>query len=132
MITNYQSRSKNKEIKNSGCYFYCLIVAANRNPEEAETLYNSMIEKGFMKNDCYILDPCKILSELTNQNYKVINSKNYDQKAEIKIAKWHNSKTGYSHFVLMKNETEVLFDSFGHSNTVKNGFIESWRLFYKL
>jgi len=75
-------------------------------------------------------NPCRILEDLTGQKYRVIKTKIYDPEARLKIAQWHNPKTGYSHFVLMKNESEVLFDSLGDSKTVRDGFIESWRLFY--
>ncbi len=130
-MKNYQSNSTNPQIKESGCYFYSLIVAAGHQPEEAETLYRKMITNGLMMEDCYITNPCEILKELTGNKYTVAKTKIYDSHANIKIARWYNPETGDEHFVLMKDEKTVLFDSFGLSNTVNNGYIKDWRLFYE-
>jgi hypothetical protein len=129
-MKNYQDNSSNTQIKESGCYFYCLIVAAGHKPEEAEALYEEMISYGYMLEDCYIVNPCRILRRLTNKMYIIAKSKTCDPNAYIKIARWYNPETKYEHYVLMADNETVLFDSFGESDTVKNGYIADWRLFY--
>lgn len=129
-MKDYQNNSTNPQIKESGCYFYSLIVAAGRDPEEAESLYREMIYNGYMMEDCYIMNPCGILNKLSKKRYDIVKSKVYDPKANIKIARWYNPETNYEHFVLMEDNQTVLFDSFGESNTTKNGYIVDWRLFY--
>jgi len=129
-MRDYQNYSSIEQVRQSGCYLYCLIVGSGYSPLSIDSFYPPFLKKGLIQEDCFILNPCRILEDLTGQKYRVIKTKIYDPEARLKIAQWHNPKTGYSHFVLMKNESEVLFDSLGDSKTVRDGFIESWRLFY--
>lgn len=129
-MRDYQNYSSIEKVRQSGCYLYCLIVGSGYSPFSIDSFYSAFLKKGLIQEDCFILNPCKILEDLTGRKYRVVKSKDYDPEARIKIAQWHNPKTGYSHFVIMKNSETVEFDSLGNSKTVAEGFIESWRLFY--
>ena len=62
-------------------------------------------------------------------NVVVEKTKNWPNNALFVIGKWHNKRTGYSHFVLMKGPRDVEYDPLGDSVTVKEGDIESYRAF---
>lgn len=119
-----------KAIGETGCYFLCLLKACNKE-DEAIKWYKEFVKKGCMEEDCFILDPSKILKMLTGDTYNVFKTVAPDEAASILVARFHNPKTGLYHFVLVDAEGNVIYDPYGTSNTVSNGYIESYRLFYK-
>lgn len=118
-----------EEIGKYGCYFLSLLKTAKKE-EDALEYYFKYLESGWIDKECFVKNPVAILVDLHGGRFNVIRSNSYDDKAVFKIACWYNPRTNYRHFVLMKNSKDVSFDSFGQSVTVKEGFIESWRLFY--
>lgn len=125
---DYQDNAKTPQVKKYGCYLYSLIKGAHKNPKLADEKYDDYVSSGKMNQNCLIQNPAGILNDLTGDNYRFVNTTTYDPKADIKIAKWVNGDQ--EHFVLMKDDENVKWDSIGHSKTATNGKIESWRLFY--
>lgn len=119
-----------KAIGDSGCYFLCLLKACNKE-DNAIGYYKKYVAAGLMEEDCFIKKPVAILSDLTGQSYQVLKSIAPDEAASILVARFHNPKTGLYHFVLVDSNGSVIWDPYGTSNTVANGYIESYRLFYK-
>ena len=118
-----------EEIGKYGCYFLSLLKTANKEQNALEYYFKYLGNK-WIDKECFVMNPTNILNDLHGRKFNVIRSNSYDNKASVKIACWYNPRTNYRHFVLMRDNKEVLFDSFGQSITVKEGFIESWRLFY--
>ena len=59
----------NKEINNYGCLFFSLMDIAeeytghNFIPKTIKSLYRELIDLGFMRKDCYVLDHEKVLQQ---------------------------------------------------------------------
>lgn len=122
-------------VYDSGCYMLSLLRALlGREPtlEEIVTNYKDFVKKGFMDKDCYMKQPLEIVKMLTGRNWRMTKSDTLDKTADIIIGYWYNPKTNYHHFVLMNKANKVVWDSLVDSNTVKNGKIESYRLFWKI
>lgn len=126
-----------KQIYDYGCYFMSLLYVSEVPYSELTSLdelikyYDTFIEKGWMGPDCYIKDPCTILEYFTGKKYTVKKDTVLDPSADIVIGRWHNPTTNFHHFVVMDLNNRVVWDSLGYSNTVKNGIVESYRLFYE-
>lgn len=126
-----------KQIYMYGCYFMSLLYVSNVPHTELTSLdelfkyYDIFIIKGWMGPDCYVKDPCAILKFLTGKKYTVVKDAVLDPSANIIIGRWYNPTTNFHHFVVMDRDNTVVWDSLLDSNTVKNGIIESYRLFYE-
>lgn len=125
-----------KKIGDEGCYFLSLVYIAEQEIKKSIDiidLYNTCVAKGWMKEDCYILDPAAILSYLIGKKtmfFKVDGTKFTPTKFERVISRYENNARGklYSHFVVGCNG-KVIYDPLGESNTVKNGKLVSYRVF---
>lgn len=114
----------------SGCYFFCLLHSVGKE-NDALNIYKKVVDIGWMDEDCYIKDPCAILKYLTGKKYTAVKDTALDPSANIIIGLWHNPTTNFHHFVIMDSNNNVVWDSLGHSTTVADGSIESYRLFYE-
>lgn len=114
----------------SGCYFFCLLHSVGKENDALNT-YKKVVDIGWMDEDCYIKDPCAILKYLTGKKYTAVKDTSLDPNADIIIGLWHNPATNFHHFVIMDSNNNVVWDSLGHSTTVADGSIESYRLFYE-
>lgn len=114
----------------SGCYFFCLLHSVGKE-NDALNIYKKAVDIGWMDEDCYIKDPCAILKYLTGKSYTVVKDTALDPNANIIIGLWHNPATNFHHFVIMDSNNNVVWDSLGHSITVADGSIESYRNFYE-
>ena len=85
-----------------------------------------------MDEECYVKDPCAILTYLTGKKYSVTKDSVFDSSAAHVIGYYYNPNTDLHHFVVMDKYNVVRWDSIEDSNTVKNGFIESYRLFKEI
>ena len=85
-----------------------------------------------MDEDCFIKNPCAILNHLTGKKYSVTKDSVLDSDATHIIGYYYNPNTNLHHFVVMDKYNEVKWDSIEDSNTVKNGFVESYRLFKEI
>lgn len=127
-------RKKVDNIYQYGCYFIDLLfIGLKREPDLNEILsyYNHFISNNYMDRDCTINKPTDILRSLTGLEYSVVKSKTFDASASFIVGYYFNPNTMLHHFVVMNKDNTVLWDSLGESNTVKNGYIESYRLFYE-
>lgn len=119
-----------KILGESGCYFFCLLHSVGKE-NDALSIYKKVVDIGWMDEDCYIKDPCAILKYLTGKKYTAVKDTALDPNANIIIGLWHNPATNFHHFVIMDSNNNVVWDSLGHSTTVADGSIESYRLFYE-
>lgn len=127
----YGIQSKLEQIGKSGCYFLSILKAFDM-LDYILPSYNYFIEQGWMDKECFVKDPTKIVWYLSGgYDYTVSKTSTFDPKADIKIAYYYSPKTSLHHFVLIDNDKKVVFDPLGDSNTVKNGYTESYRLFYR-
>lgn len=123
-----------KNIYDFGCYFMDLLyVGLNREPSLSELVayYNRYNELKYIDYECTVLNPVMILEDLTGEAYKVRKDSVLDKSADIIIGLYYNPRTNLHHFVLLNKNGNVKWDSLGESVTVKEGFIESHRLFYR-
>ena len=126
-----------KQIYVYGCYFMSLLYVSKVPYTELTSLdellkyYNTFIIKGWMDPDCYVRYPCSILEYLTGKKYTVKKDAVLDPSANIIIGRWYSPDTNFHHFVVMDRDNTVVWDSLKDSNTVKNGIVESYRLFYE-
>ena len=126
---------KIKNIYDYGCYFLCLLyIAFRREPtlEEMIVYYDSFTATGWMDEDCFVKNPCAILNFFTGKEYSVVKGSVLDTSATHIIGYFYNTNTNLHHFVVMGKDNKVLWDSIENSNTVKNGFVESYRMFYEV
>lgn len=117
-----------------GCYFIDLLfIGLKREPDMNEILsyYDHFVFNDWMDEDCFVNNPAAILKALTGKDYDIKKSYAFDINASFIIGYYYNKDTNLHHFVVMNKDNEVLWDSLGKSNTVANGNIESYRLFYE-
>lgn len=107
----------------------CLMHAANKDDCQIYDCYVQFVMDRLMNEDCYILDPVQILRQAGRRDIdKVEKAYRPDIAAKVTIGYFVNGP--YGHFVLCNNDGEVIFDPLGSSNSVKNGTVQSYRLFY--
>lgn len=124
------------ELGKYGCYFLSVVKAAERDRgRDCPILpaFFDMKKRGFIGNDCYMLHPDRVLSTLTGKPYTVRReSKDYKAEAgEIEILRfeWRGEGGVSAHFVLGDGNGRVAYDPLDGANTVKNGTVESKRIF---
>ena len=126
---------KVEKIYEYGCYFLDLLfISKYQEPtfEEIMNFYDTFIIKRWMDEECYVKDPCAILTYLTGKKYSVTKDSVFDSSAAHIIGYYYNPSTNLHHFVVMNKYNKVRWDSIEDSNTVKNGFIESYRIFKEI
>lgn len=120
-----------KNIWNSGCYFLSILYCADK-LDSAFGLYKTFVLNGWMDEDCYIKKPASIMEYLFGGKYSVTKSLGVDETAAFNIAYYYNPSTQYHHFVVVDRKGNVIYDPMGESYTVKNGYPESYRCFYRI
>lgn len=126
---------KVKNIYDYGCYFLDLLyVSKYKEPtlEEIIKYYDTFTAKGWMDEECFVKNPCDILNFLTGKRYSVVRDPVLDTSASHIIGYFYNPNTSLHHFVVMGKDDKVCWDSIENSNTVKNGFVESYRMFKEI
>lgn len=108
-----------------GCGFLCILQKFNISELEIVSKYREVVERGFMTEDCYIKDWVKLLEYLSPVPAKY----KYEKSTVLKecdffIQYWYNPQTKIHHFTLKD------YDPYGFSKTVRDGQIESYRLFW--
>lgn len=123
----------------NGCYFLSVIYLAEKiSGRKCSHLdvYLEMVAKKYMEKDCYLNAPDKILSDLTGQKWTIEKKlSNYKcKKGELEILYFENKTTmkTFGHFVVGNGLGSVEYDPYGDSNTVKNGTLQSKRVFWKI
>lgn len=113
-----------KTIGGSGCYFLTLLHFA-KIEDEAVKYYKQFVKNKWLDEDCFVRQPTEIMKCLFGGEWRVVKSDKDDFKADFAVLLYYNPKTGLRHF------TARDWDPLGDSNTRKNGYIESYRLFYR-
>lgn len=126
------------EIGNYGCYLISIYKAILNTTDayngDACILARIITDYGYFRKNNIIGDDCEILRpdmicKHYGVNVTVEKTKVWPDNALFVIGKYHNKRTGYSHFVLMKGPQEIKYDPLGDSVTVKEGYVESYRAF---
>lgn len=124
-------QEKFKNIGDYGCYFLDLLKHFGK-LDKAIDYYDKYTRNSFMDYDCFIQKPLEIVKDLSGYpNWELKKSTVFDNTAEIVVAYYYNPTTRLHHFVLHNSRNELRWDSLEPSNTVKNGHVESYRLFYR-
>lgn len=120
-----------EELGNYGCYLISIYKGLHKDMPDsmiAKSIiedFSRLKEKGYIGDDCEVLQPEKI------SGHKVMKSVEWPTEPfAFVIGKYHNKRTGFSHFVLMRGPNEVDYDPLGNSVTVREGKVESYRVFY--
>lgn len=119
-----------RQIWNSGCYFLCLLKFCNEE-DNAIKWYKKALSLGYMEKDCYINNPTAILKMITGKNFNVVKQSGAFA-ADLIITRYYNPISKKNHFVITDENAVVKYDPLGKSNTVKNGYPESYRLFTEI
>jgi len=134
MIRQDDERIKSEWINKYGCAFISVLYYVNKftnlslSPAKIEIYFEQMKQAGCFTEDLDIIwekafefFDMKVAVTFKDDKYKL-------KKHEFAIAKWYNEKTNLSHFCPTENNV-CLFDSLGDSVTVKEGCVESYRVF---
>jgi len=124
-----------RRIADSGCYFLSILHLASRE-NEAIGYFRQALSVKVMEDDCYILDPAKLL-ELTaggkwSVEHKPANYQTASDEYEIlRFERKATTKT-YAHFVVGDGRGQVAYDPLDRSQTVAQGKLVSKRIFKRL
>lgn len=113
-----------KQIYEGGCYFLTLLHFA-KVEEDAVKYYKQFVKNKWLDEDCFVRQPTEIMRCLFGGDWKVAKSDKDDTNADFVVQLYYNPKTGLRHFVAKD------YDPLGKSNTRLNGYVESYRLFYR-
>ena len=138
------------QIQKWGCLFLCfaevspLIFNGSNGREALNKIWKEAVKKGYITGDLNCDGDCDDNGESEIQNHTALANEffaldvkydNVHHKAEEKIPSKVKIVFGKyvwkgGHFVVLNKSKKVIFDSFGTSNTVKNGKLESMRFYY--
>ncbi|AOW96132.1 DUF261 family protein [Borrelia miyamotoi] len=106
-----------KEIQKFGCYLLCLHYYISKFKTLEFTIsdinynYNKFVNLGYIKSNCFILNPCRILAHYGIKSDVRWEYKNYVSKSnEFEVSEVKLDKAFGSHFIATNN-SEVLYDS---------------------
>lgn len=111
-----------------GCYFLSLMFIAEQilgHSIDAFELYDLCVSKGWMKKDCYVLNPPAIMSCLLGKpcDVKKVWDLSYKPAANERTVTCYERKatgTTYYHYVVTEGG-KVVYDPLENSNTVRLG-----------
>ncbi len=125
-----------KNIQKFGCYFLSLhywifiLTGFDFKAKDINLNYQRFLQLGYIRNDCYILNPCKILGF-----YKIFSKVRYEsplylpiEGKEFEITEIKVKDQAFTHFVAM-NKNNVLYDSLDLRSKGKKFEIISKRIF---
>lgn len=124
------------EIGRNGCYFLCLLKIAEIKCNKSFSIidaYEDFLAKGYIKRNCFVLQPKNILSDLCNKfvayqwkepNYRPLPGEFIIKRYAMKIEKGE-----LTHFVLFdENDTEI-FNPAMDSPAYRGGKVADLRVF---
>ena len=116
-----------KKLSDYGCYFLCLCEIAERHTGQPVDIIRTAVkalEEGWIEEDFTIQRPTEILKYLTEKSWVCIKSEKESKSPDsYAIQCYKNERTGYTHFRMED------WDSLKDSVTVKEGKIDSYRIF---
>ncbi|AJA90710.1 BppB (plasmid) [Borreliella chilensis] len=125
-----------KDVQKFGCYFLSLhywifvLTGFDFKAKDINVNYQRFLELGYIRNDCYILNPCKIL-----RYYKIFSKVRYESPLylpivgkEFEITEIRLTNKDFVHFIAMDNN-KVLYDSLDLKSKSKKFKIISKRIF---
>lgn len=123
------------QIHDTGCYFLCICYLGWQHSEPKKSLtstdivylYDCAIHEKTMEKDCYVLDPQKIMDEITTPEVKLKFKGKYPadyklKKNEKAIELWNYAPENWWHFVIGN------YDPWKESITRKKGTLDSYRV----
>ena len=127
------------EISKDGCYLMSIYWhVAKRNVEMVNeihdistVLYAELVARGFMRDDCYILDPAAIFGYL-GMDVKYLGKFGPERVCgddEIEINLWYYGAKDWYHFVAGNGFGFTEYDPWGISTTATHGKLKSKRIF---
>lgn len=138
-MTPMEPRQKVMEtLGKSGCYFLSIIhLAETATHERIDAVEQFMLalSQGFIRQDCFVVSPALILSELTGIRWGMKKT-TADYAAgpdELEILRFERQDVGalIGHFVAGDGKGRVAYDPYGDSRTVRDGALISKRVFYR-
>jgi hypothetical protein len=121
-----------------GCYFLCLVHAAEGvigKRIDAVEVYESAVNLGLMHEDCYLVNPARIMELMTGHRWSNRHdSRTYQPKpGDVLVMRYERKTTAktFTHFVLMDHEGGIAYDPLGDSVTVRLGQSVSSRVFVR-
>lgn len=138
MILQRDARLR-QEIQEDGCYLMSIFFLVNKytnfpfSVELINDLYHTFNKKGWIDSECTILNPNAIFGFLemdVNYTNRHEPPERQTQKNEVEILRFVSSYG--AHFVVGDGKGNVAYDPWGVSRAVKNGRIESKRIFRRL
>ncbi|QFP42658.1 DUF261 family protein (plasmid) [Borrelia miyamotoi] len=106
-----------KEIQKFGCYLLCLHYYISKIKTLEFTIfdindnYNKFVNLGYIKSNCFILNPCKIFNHYGINTDVRWEYKNYVSKSnEFEVSEVKTSRVPESHFIATNNSI-LLYDS---------------------
>ena len=124
------------EIGRFGCYFLCLLKIAEvvtLEPSDIVAAYDEMLHEGFMKRNCFIVNPKGILEKLTDKFciYKPIDTDYNGGEYDFTIKRYSLVYGGQkqTHFVLYDADGKELLDPAPDSKIKANGKVDASRCF---
>ncbi len=111
-------------------YWIFILTGFDFNAKDINLNYQRFLQLGYIRNDCYILNPCKILGF-----YKIFCKVRYEsplylpvEGKEFEITEIKVKDQAFTHFVAM-NKSKVLYDSLDLRSKGKKFEIISKRIF---
>jgi hypothetical protein len=115
-------------IRDEGCLMLSYMFIASRlrkltwSPEQVNLAYLGWLNQKFIQSNCRVLQPDKVMESLGLELDGWIRHENNvayrPSQFEAVIERWHNSRTGHTHFVV---GSPWRWDSLGQSVTVRDG-----------
>ena len=125
-------------IQDYGCLFLCfaqvspIVFEGEEGKKALNKIWEEAVKKGYISKDDVILKHNEIANEMFLLNvWYDDRHRSADEKIpdNVKIV-FGRYFYKYGHFVVLDKNKNVIFDSLGKSNTVKNGKLESMRWYY--
>ena len=137
MILQRDSRL-NADIQARGCYYMSLLFLANKwarhqfDIAEIRRVYEHVVTLGWMREDCYILTPERILGYVELETVYLGHRGPHYLCGERDIEVLCYQRGGQTHFVTGDGKGHVAYDPWGVSRAVAEGTLVSKRIFRRL
>ena len=120
-----------KRLGEFGCYFLSLLRLA-KVENAGIALYRQAVQLGYLQEDCYVIDPARVLSLAAGGAWSVRHAPaDYIPASdEYEILRFERKTTTatFAHFVVGDGRGQVVYDPLDNSQTVKLGKLVSKRI----